>query len=162
MIAVVITHSFTAVWLPVDLAGVLIGTLAAFGIGAFAVRSLVPLKRFFAGADLISQRVTQRAAAAFLSEEVFSTRDRTGILVFVSLLEHRVVVLGDTGINARVRQSDWDSIVATVIQGIRNNTPADGMIAAIGQCGALLQEKGVQIRPDDRDELDDSLRVSER
>jgi putative membrane protein len=146
----------------VDVAGVLIGTLAAFGIGAFAVRSIAPLKRFFAGTDLISRRVSQRAAAAFLSEEVFNTRERTGILLFLSLLEHRVMVMGDAGINARVLQSDWDRIVATVIQGIRDKRPADGLIEAISQCGALLREKGIQIRPDDRDELDDSLRTSAR
>ena len=39
------------------------------------------------------------AMAAFVEEEVFSTRDRTGILLFLSLFEHRVVVLGDSGIN---------------------------------------------------------------
>ena len=39
-------------------------------------------------------------------EEVFSTEDRTGILLLLSLFEHRVVVLGDAGIKAKVGEGE--------------------------------------------------------
>jgi putative membrane protein len=109
----------------------------------------------------MERRVHQRATEAFLSEEVFNTRDRTGILIFLSLLERKVLVLGDSGINARVQQSDWHDIVQRVVSGIRSGKPAEGLTDAIHQCGLLLQKHGIAIRPDDKDELSDSLRTSD-
>jgi putative membrane protein len=57
-------------------------------------------------ADVIEHRVRQRALAVFVEQEVFRTRARTGILLFLSLLERRVVVVTDAGINARVPQHE--------------------------------------------------------
>ena len=105
--------------------------------------------------------MAQRAAEAFVSEEVFNTRDRSGILIFLSLLEHRVMVVGDTGINARVKAQEWHAIVKTIVDGIVAGRPAEGLIEGIRQRGALLALKGVARRSDDRDELPDSLRMSD-
>jgi putative membrane protein len=99
---------------------------------------------------------------AFVAEEVFNTKDRTGILIFLSLLEHQVLVIGDSGINAKVQQAEWDSVVHTIVEGMKAHKPADGLIAAIRQCGELLHREGVAIKPDDKNELSDKLRTSER
>ena len=107
-------------------------------------------------------RVHQRATQAFISEEVFATRDRTGILIFLSLHERRVLVLGDSGINKKVKPSDWDGIVNMIVSGIREGKTTEGMISAIRECGKLLEQHGVQRRPDDTDELSDDLRVQDR
>ena len=131
-------------------------------VGALLAQYVPALKRLFAGQDRIARRVDRRAGLAFLEEEVFHTRDRTGILLFVSLFEHRIVVLGDSGINEKVEQSDWEAIVATIRRGIRSGHFADGMVEAIGQCGQLLETKGVAARPDDFDELKDDVRVRDR
>ena len=81
---------------------------------------------------------------------------------FFGLLERRVLVLGDTGINQKVKLEEWQDVVATVIAGIRAGSPVDGLVNAIQKCGALLERKGVNIRPDDRDELSDALRIKDR
>lgn len=125
------------------------------------VRFVPAAKRLFAGRALLERRVAQRAAEAFISEEVFKTRDRTGILIFLSLLERKVLVVGDAGINAKVEKNDWHDIVGRVVKGIRTGKPAEGLIEAIQQCGELLQRHGVTIRPDDQDELPDSLRLKD-
>ncbi len=108
------------------------------------------------------QRVDERAALAFLSEEVFRTRERTGILILVSLLAHRVAVLGDAGINARVEKKEWDDVVKLVVDGMKRGTPADGLVNAIARCGSILEQHGVEIRSDDTNELGDGLRMSDR
>ncbi len=110
----------------------------------------------------MARRVGRRASVAFLEEEVFKTRERTGILIFVSLFERRVVVLGDEGIHRRVKPGEWEGIVADIVAGIRARRPADALIEAIGRCGALLERRGVELRPDDKDELADGLRTRER
>ena len=115
--------------------------------------------RQFAGRGTMDVAVHRRAMQAFVEEEVFNTRDRTGILLFVSLVEHRIEVLGDSGINAQVTADDWVEVVALIRDGIRRGRASDGMVAAIARCGALLRDKGVHIRSGDTNELSDGLRL---
>jgi putative membrane protein len=70
-----------------------------------------------------------------------------------------VLVVGDSGINAKVKQAEWEDVVQRVVGAIRAGKPAEGLIAAIQQCGVLLQKREVERRADDRDELADSLRI---
>jgi putative membrane protein len=153
---------FTDAWLPLDFLEVSLVTMFAAAAGAFLTHIIPPLQRLFAGKHLMDRRVRQRAAQAFIAEEVFATRDRTGIMIFVSLLEHKVLVLGDTGIHAKVEQSDWDGIVGRLVSAIRTGKPSEGMIDAIRSCGSLLEAHGVARRPDDTDELPDNLRIGDR
>ncbi len=157
-----IVRHYTGLWIPLDVPSIGLATLAVAAISFLAVKYVPWLKVRFAGKHLIDHRVGQRAAEAFITEEVFLTSERTGILIFVSLLEHRVLVVGDSGIHAKVQQSDWHDVVRRVLQGIGDGHLTDGLVDAIGQCGALLAAHGVQRRADDRDELKDSLRTSDR
>ena len=131
--------------------GGLVGAL----LGAF-----VPgVRRLAAGPAALAAEVHRRAAQAFLDEEVFNTRDRTGILLFVSLFEHRIEVVGDTGINAKVETAEWVEVVDRVRVGIRQKDLAGGLVAAIDLCGDLLERRGVELRHDDADELSDRVRL---
>jgi putative membrane protein len=120
-----------------------------------------PLRRLLVPRDVLERRVAMRAEAAFLEEEVFDTRDRSGILIFLALFEHRAIVLGDSGINQVVPQAEWKSIVDDLIAGIRAGNAPGALVAAVERCGRLLEERGVRIRPDDQDELPDAPRVRE-
>jgi|WetSurMetagenome_2_1015567.scaffolds.fasta_scaffold11310_3 putative membrane protein len=155
-------HAFTVVWLPFALPIVLAVIMAAFGAGMVLVHFVPAVKRLLAGRTLLQKRVSQRAAEAFIAEEVFDTRERTGILLFVSVLERHVLVVGDSGINARVKQEEWDDVVQSVVRGIRSGSPAAGIVEAVGKCGVLLEHHGVVRRADDKDELRDDLRMSDR
>ena len=99
---------------------------------------------------------------AFVEEEVFKTRDRTGILLFISVFEHRVEVIGDEGINEAVEPGAWEGVVSAIISGVREGRMTDGIVAGIEMCGDLLQKHGVQIEPDDTDELDNRMRIRKR
>jgi putative membrane protein len=161
-IVLIFLHRFTSIWLPIDLAGKLLAVLLTFGAGMLLVKYVPGLKRILAGSAAIERRLHQRASEAFVAEEVFRTRDRTGILLFLSLLERRVLVLGDAGINQKVKQEEWQDVVATIITGIRSGSPVDGLVNGIQKCGSLLERRGVNIRADDRDELSDALRMKDR
>ena len=129
------------------------------GVAGALVSLAEPVRRALAGAALLDEQVHRRAALAFVEEEVFDTRDRTGILLFVSLFEHRIEVVGDAGINAKVEQAEWDEVVEIVRDGIRGQSLADGLARGIERCGDLLHRRGVEVRPDDTDELADDVRV---
>jgi putative membrane protein len=131
------------------------------GLGYLLASWLPGLRRLLVPPAVLHSRVERRAALAFVTEEVFATRERTGILIFLALFERRVVVLADAGINAKVDQSEWDGIVAELRDGIRRGQPAAALVAAIGACGRLLHERKVEIRSDDTNELPDALRMAD-
>jgi len=131
-------------------------------VGVLANMFIAGFRRLLIGDGVLDMRARQRAEAAFLEEEVFATRDRTGILIFVALFERRVVVMGDAGINRVVPEGAWDHVVEDMIAGIRAKQPADALTAAIAECGRLLKEHRLEIKPDDTDELPNELRIRER
>lgn len=139
--------------------GVVLAGLGGGLVGG-AIAAYVPVvERFLAGSDLLDETVHRRALQSFVEEEVFDTRDRTGILLFVSLREHRIEVVGDTGINQQVKPGDWIGVVARIREGIRNNNLTTGLEEAIEMCGRLLERRGVNVRPDDANELSDTVRT---
>ncbi len=154
-------RTFTPIWLPFDLTEVLFIILVAAGLGSGLTYWLPPLRRLLAGRALINRRVSARALEAFVSEEVFQTRDRTGILIFLSLFEHRVQIIGDSGINAKVKPGEWEDVVEIITSGIKSGRPAEGLVLAIEKCGDLLQRKEVHRRADDENELADGMRMGQ-
>lgn len=135
---------------------------AGAALGVLLTAWIDPLRRLLVAAEELELRARRRAALAFLEEEVFATRDRTGILIFVALFEHRVVILGDSGIHAAVPETAWRTIAEGLVRAIRERRTTDGLVEAIGLCGALLAEHRLAPRPDDVDELADMPRLEER
>lgn len=148
-------------WLYTNWGMALLASLAGV-VGAVLAASVAPLKRALAGREQMARKVHRRASLAFLEEEVFVTRERTGILLFVSLFEHRIEVLGDTGISEQVSDDEWIEIVDTIRTGIKGGHFADGLVEAVGMCGHLLEKKGLAVRHDDTDELPDDVRLREK
>lgn len=134
---------------------------ALFGMlaGLLLCDRLQVVRRLFARGPALERRVALRAEAAFLEESVFSTRERTGILIFLALFEHRAIVLGDEGINARVTPDAWQGIVDQLVQGIRSGDAVAAVERAVEECGGLLEAHKVERAPDDRDELSDRPRI---
>ena len=139
--------------------GTAILALVAGVIGGLLGLFVPFFKRRLAGRKRMTRAVHRHAMKVFVEEEVFDTRERTGVLLFISLLEHRIEVIGDAGINAKVSADDWVHVVERIREGIRAGRPADGLVEAIGLCGQLLGESGVERREDDVNELSDTLRI---
>lgn len=98
-------------------------------------------------------RARQAALRAFAEHGVRKTRERTGILIFVALLEHRVVVLGDEAIDAALDpRTSWQQVVDRALAGIRAGRVADGLVDAVALCGEILA-RPLPSRADDRDEI---------
>ncbi len=152
-------HSFGLGWQPADPFLAPLTTLLGAAAGFLAVAALPVLRRLLVPAELLDLRVDRRAAAAFLDEEIFDTSERTGVLLFVAFFEHRVRILADRGLQARVDGAVWDSIAGELTRGIRAGHTREALVAAIEACGRVLAEHGVARRPDDRNELSDEPRL---
>jgi putative membrane protein len=86
------------------------------------------------------------------------TQEGTGILIYISLHERMVRILGDDSISAKLTQDDWNGVRDTIIEGIRSKRPADGLKEAILKCGELLAQH-FPIRPDDANELSNEIHI---
>jgi putative membrane protein len=135
-----------------------LGALFLFPLLIISILFLIrPLRLLFISKNQMDYYVNLKAKEAFLDKEVFNTQDRTGILIYISLFEKRVVVLGDSGINKKVSKDKWDTVIRSIISGIKNNSLAHGIVSGILLCGDILKENNVKRRIRDKNELDDSL-----
>lgn len=154
-------HELLGIWGHAGL-WILLATAAGALAGFLLAGWLAGPRRWLIGAVALEREVEQRAREAFLTHEVFRTRDRTGILIFVSLFERRVMVLADEGIHRLVPEQAWNGLVADLVAAIRRGEASAGLVGAVERCGELLRSHRVEARADDRDELPDELHLSER
>jgi putative membrane protein len=117
---------------------------------SFGIRLLVP--------DVVlEEEVDHAAAASFMRNGLSNTRDRTGVLIFVSLRERRVRILADKGIHDHVGENFWNQEVDRIVASIQEGSPARGMTEAIRSIGDRLS-KHFPPRPDGKNELPDRVR----
>jgi len=127
-------------------------------LGAFTAGALPPLTRILTTSRERNRMVFRRALQAFVEEHVFATRNRTGILLFVSLLEHRIEVLADEGIDRKVDETAWMDVTDHIRRGIEEDRLTQGLLNGIDCCGRLLEEHGVESAGKSDNELSDHLR----
>ena len=139
-------------WYLVDTA-VLVALTALLSRWTFLQRVLTPR-------DDQADQVDMRAQLEFYQTEIHTTEAATGVLLFVSLMEHRAVVLADTAIDERVPDDTWNEICRTMVDGIKQGHVGLGLAAAIGRCGDILAEE-FPIAEDDINELRDTLVIKE-
>jgi putative membrane protein len=125
-----------------------------------AVRRWPLLKRPFISPAVRNEEVRQRAIQAFYDHRLYQTRDATGVLLFLSLLEHRVELLADTGIDALVADGTWDGVVGDLTAALRTGDYVAGVVRAVERIGEILAAHAPP-RPDDTDELDNRPRMAQ-
>jgi putative membrane protein len=103
--------------------------------------------------------VERAAFTHFFTEGLHTTREATGVLIFLSVLERRVWILGDRGINARIQPKSWQEFVDRLTAGIRDNHRCDALCRVIGEIGEVLADR-FPPRTDDRNELEDLVIVT--
>lgn len=83
-------------------------------------------------------RAHAEAMRQFFSQGLDKTEHRTGVLIFASTAEHYAEIVADAGINEKVATEVWDDAVNALLKATKAGRPADGFVAAIEQCGAVL------------------------
>ena len=111
-----------------------------------------------AGLDLLpvlrGQSARERATEVFSSLRVWDTEHNSGVLIYVQLVDHRIEIVADRGISARVEQQQWDAICRRMEEAFRQKRFEQGVLAAIGEITALLAQH-FPPRGDNPDELSD-------
>lgn len=111
-------------------------------LGGFAIAALIlshPALRF----RIVPRRARHDRAHAealrqFQVQGLDRTESRTGVLIFASAGERYAEIIADSAINEKVDAAVWDEAMASLVGAIKTGRPADGFVAAIEQCGAVL------------------------
>jgi len=133
----------------------------AAALATLLLCSIPPLLMRIVPRAFLTASAEQRAQLAFVQHALFATRDRTGVLILISELEHRVVILGDEGIHARVQMSGWQAHVGHIVQAIRQGRAEDGICETLRAIGEVLTAE-FPPRPDDVNELANAVRTTRR
>ena len=101
-------------------------------------------------------RAHAEAMRQFFAQGLNRTEHRTGVLIFASEGERYAEIVADAGINEKVAPRVWDDAIEVLVTAIKAGRPADGFLAAIERCGAVL---AAHFPPGalNRDELPDKL-----
>jgi putative membrane protein len=83
-------------------------------------------------------RAHAEAMRQFSVQGLHKTEHRTGVLIFASRGERYAEIVADAGINEKVAPEVWDDAVNALVTAIKAGRPADGFVAAIERCGAVL------------------------
>jgi len=94
---------------------------------------------------LVPKTVKQRRASRlahqmFLDLGLSSTKERTGVLLFVSAAERYVEIIADRGIQQHVDNAVWERIVADFVRHVRAGNIADGFVEAIEASTKVMAE----------------------
>jgi putative membrane protein len=104
------------------------------------VLTWMPLRLALVPAAVRRARAHRAALEQFVLRGITRTKNRTGILIFVSLAEHYSRIVADEGIAAKVHGSQWQSAVDALTAHMRDGHLVEAFTAAIERCGAVLAE----------------------
>jgi putative membrane protein len=122
----------------------------------YLFKKIPALKTAFIGIKRKETAVMQRALRAFYEKGLYKTKQNTGVLFFLSLLERKVWVLADKGIYEKIDEETLNRFAAIVSEGIRDGRACDALCDAMKEAGELLA-KHFPITPGDIDELPNKI-----
>ncbi|MBC7793221.1 MAG: TPM domain-containing protein [Clostridia bacterium] len=134
---------------------VLAAQLVSFGL-TWALLGVPVFGRMLLRPTQFDDAVRARAAQFFSEHGVHATRDRTGVLILLSELEHRVVILGDSGINAKLGVNAWGDYVRVMTEAVRKGEAGQGVVTVIAALSETLARHFPR-RADDVNELPDAV-----
>lgn len=135
-------------------------SLGLFFPAKLLLRSFPHLKKPFLGTDRKEEAVRRRAFIAFYEHGLDKTRQKTGVLFFLSLFERKVYILADQGIYSKIGQETLNHYAKIVAEGVRRGQACNVLCHAIHETGKLLSTH-FPIVAGDTNELPDTVIIEQ-
>jgi putative membrane protein len=135
----------------------LLDALAFYALGAWVSSALPVVRRVLTRRRRREEQVRAAAGAAFYDEGVGTTRGRTGVLVYLSLLERQLVVLADQGVTTAVPAHAWNACVTALRHIGQAGDPAGALLSGLSDLGSVLAA-ALPPSADNPDELPNPVR----
>ncbi|MFU7529450.1 TPM domain-containing protein [Qipengyuania sp. ASV99] len=140
--------------------GELASMTIALGLIAFALTWAAqlwePLKFALIPAPLKTARAHAQAIMHFKVGAERRTTGRTGVLIYLSMREHRAEIVADETIAEKVNAEVWGEAMGDMLAEIRRGRIAEGMAAGVRDVGFVLAQHFPR-GDDDKNELPDRL-----
>jgi uncharacterized membrane protein len=81
-----------------------------------------------------------RAIEVFSELRVWDTQHNSGVLLYLQLVDRRIEIVADRGINARVPQQQWQDICRRMENAFSQGQFEQGLLAAIEEITGLLAQ----------------------
>jgi len=130
--------------------------MAATFLAVRILLALDALRLFLTPGATKTRRVHRRAIELFRAAAEKRTRGSTGVLVYLSLAEHRAEIIADAAIHSKVTADVWGAAMAALIGGVKRGEAGEGMAEAVRQIGLVLAEHFPRSE-DDVNELPDRV-----
>ena len=143
-------------WPPRAVLGVALTVAVIKFLAMLLLTAWQPLRLVLTPAPMKSARVHARALTCFRIGAEGRTTGRTGILIYLSMAEHRAEIIADEAIASKVAPEVWGDAMHALLGPIRAGRIGDGMVAAIQRVGAVLAEH-LPRAADDQNELPDRV-----
>ena len=127
-------------WTPGEVFTVAACVAIAKFLGMCLIQQWRPLKFWLIPPPIKTDRTRDRAVDLFKVGAESRTHGRTGVLIYLSMREHRAHIIADEAIAAKVSPQTWGEALSAELVHIREGRIADGMIAAVERVGAVLAE----------------------
>jgi putative membrane protein len=136
--------------------------ITSFGLIAllYALANIPAIDRLIIPRAVRSRSVQNRAVRYFAESGVSGTKDRSGILLFVSYMEREVHIIADSGISAKISGDLWRLIADELASEIGGKDTELAFVRAIERCGELL-EQHFPSQNDNPDELPNAVVILE-
>ena len=116
----------------------------------------MPLRLALTPGATKARRVRRRAIGLFKAGAERRTIGRTGILIYLSMGEHRAEIVADEAITGVTTPETWGEAMAALLVEVKAGRPGDGIVAAVQRVGAVLAEHFPK-SSEDRNEIPDKL-----
>lgn len=108
--------------------------------GMYPLMRFTPLGLWLTPRRVRNARVRERALTCFRVGAESRTSGRTGVLIYLSLAEHRAEIIADAAIASKVSPETWGLAMKAMLDPLRQGRMAEGMAAAVGEVGKVLAE----------------------
>lgn len=98
----------------------------------------------------------ERAIQVFNKLKMQATKERNGVLIYLSFKDKKLAILGDIGIDEKVGSDFWTSTKDQLILDFKNNQFTEGITNAVIEVGKRLK-KYFPHQADDSDELSNEI-----
>ena len=139
-----------------ELLTLLLGVCLAKFLAILFVMKWMPLRLALTPGATKTRRVRRRAIILFKAAAERRTVGRTGILIYLSMDEHRAEIVGDEAIVTVTTPETWGEAMAALLVEVKAGRPADGIVAAIHDVGQVLAEHFPRSATD-KNEIPDKL-----
>lgn len=141
---------------PFAVATMPLDVLVCFALGALLSSRGTRMRRALTPSWRRREQVRVAARSLFVELDVSRTRARTGVLVYVSLLERAVEVVADRGVDVKSLGAEWDARVADLEAALTPRPDAARFRDALAALGPVLARVAPP-RDDDDNELPDEV-----